>query len=281
MGERWLSQGYKIISFDLDDTLLMPNKRISKEAIEWIKQYQKKGGIVVLASGRDISTIIPYLDQLQMKKGQKGYIISSSGAYLWDLKKDTLDEFVSFSVEDAKAIIDGLLTQSNNCNPMIVCKNMNYIVKSQIYWKDKIKSFFMRCKRRQIRIIPTAMIESIKNHIEKIRVRFDESMDYNHCISNVDKAHYRLIERKHIDYFHDGIDKATALMKVLEKESISPEEVLVFGDDENDITCFENFPYTVAMGNAVSEIQGLAWRKTRSNSENGVYDFLVTNEVSV
>lgn len=61
-----MKRKYRLISFDLDDTLLRNDKTIPKETIDWIRQYREDGGIVVLASGRDITEITDYMHQLGM-----------------------------------------------------------------------------------------------------------------------------------------------------------------------------------------------------------------------
>ena len=52
---------------------------------------------------------------------------------------------------------------------------------------------------------------------------------------------------------------------------ILPEEVVVFGDGENDISMFQEFPCSYAMINGVDALKELAYRVTEySNDEDGV-----------
>ncbi|MDT3427409.1 Cof subfamily protein (haloacid dehalogenase superfamily) [Paenibacillus forsythiae] len=51
---------------------------------------------------------------------------------------------------------------------------------------------------------------------------------------------------------------------------ISPGEVMVFGDDYNDVGLSEACGYAVAMGNAVAPLKDMATEVTASNEEDGV-----------
>ena len=274
-----MKRKYRLISFDLDDTLLRNDKTIPKETIDWIRQYREDGGIVVLASGRDITEITDYMHQLGMDRGRKGYIISSSGAYLWDLEEDQVVEFPSFSSHEARVITEALLRQNEVVQPMIVCKKMDYIITLKPTIIDKLRFSYYRIRGNTRTLITPSEVEKIIDHIEKVRAEISHGTDYDKCISEVPEAHYRVIEGHRVDFFHNGVDKSAGVRVAIQKEGISPDEVLIFGDDENDITCFENFVNSVAMGNAVQQIKELARFQTCSNEHNGVLRFLIENNV--
>ena len=65
-------------------------------------------------------------------------------------------------------------------------------------------------------------------------------------------------------------DKGAALLATCEHLKISPEEVLAFGDAENDLAMFAVAGAAVAMGNASDDIKGLADHVTLRNDEAGV-----------
>lgn len=274
-----MKRKYQMISFDLDDTLLKKDKTIPEATAEWIRRFQIDGGIVILASGRDISEMTEFMKQLGMSKGKKGYVISSSGAYLWDLKHDNVVEFPSFNAHEARLIAEALLEQNDAIQPMIVCKTMDYIVTLKPTLKDRLRFAYYRARGITRKLITPTEVESIKDHIEKVRIEKSSGTNYKDCLKNVSNAHYRLIEGHRVDYFHDGIDKSSGVKKAMEAEGLEMKDILIFGDDENDITCFEAFPNTVAMENAVQEIKNLAKYHTSSNEENGVLDFLIAQQV--
>lgn len=45
---------------------------------------------------------------------------------------------------------------------------------------------------------------------------------------------------------------------------------MYFGDDDNDMDCFQNLSHTVAMGNAIDKVKKVAEYIVDSNNEGGV-----------
>jgi len=71
------------------------------------------------------------------------------------------------------------------------------------------------------------------------------------------------------------VHKGTALAQICESlENVSPEQVLAFGDGENDVDMFYGAGYPVAMGNAMPAALAASKYTTTSNDEGGVGHFL-------
>lgn len=58
-----------------------------------------------------------------------------------------------------------------------------------------------------------------------------------------------------IEFMNKGVNKATALLKLIENENIKRENVAVVGDSGNDLPLFENFENSFAMAQADDEIK--------------------------
>ena len=71
-----------------------------------------------------------------------------------------------------------------------------------------------------------------------------------------------------------GVDKAYALNEFLPKLGIEAENVIAFGDGQNDRSIIEFAGVGVAMANAVPEILELADEVTKSNDEDGIVEML-------
>lgn len=67
-----------------------------------------------------------------------------------------------------------------------------------------------------------------------------------------------------------GVSKASALKKIAEKVGVSLNEVMAFGDAENDIAMIEEAGIGVAMGNAMDTLKEKADLVTATNNENGI-----------
>ena len=68
--------------------------------------------------------------------------------------------------------------------------------------------------------------------------------------------------------------KGLALKNLLKLLHISSEEVVVFGDNYNDVSMFEAVKYSVCMENADNDVKNKATFICSSNDLNGVSDFI-------
>jgi hypothetical protein len=77
---------YKILAFDLDGTLLTPQKSILPESVEALRAAQSVGIKIILTSGRHNSTIQPFYEQL----GLATPVICCNGSYMYDFSKEKI-----------------------------------------------------------------------------------------------------------------------------------------------------------------------------------------------
>lgn len=64
--------------------------------------------------------------------------------------------------------------------------------------------------------------------------------------------------------------KELAITRLCNIYNVKIDSVIVFGDDHNDIGLFQTFGYSVAMGNAITELKQIANEITASNDHDGV-----------
>ena len=96
----------------------------------------------------------------------------------------------------------------------------------------------------------------------------------NQSLANIPQVYARTIDKNRTEILFYTVSKSNALQKLIEKLSISNNSVLVFGDDENDLDCFEKFENTVAMGNAIESIKAKSKYITKSNNDDGISSFM-------
>ena len=87
----------------------------------------------------------------------------------------------------------------------------------------------------------------------------------------------------YLEMVFEGVDKGNALREICRIEGISPEEVLAFGDQENDLEMLEFAGLGYAMENATDEVkrrtQYLAPRFDRLGVASVVNDYLARGEI--
>ena len=78
---------YKLIALDMDGTLLTSEKKISEKTKSALKKAEEKGVKVVLASGRPLSGITRYLEELDLFRGDD-YVLSFNGGIVINSKTE-------------------------------------------------------------------------------------------------------------------------------------------------------------------------------------------------
>lgn len=71
-------------------------------------------------------------------------------------------------------------------------------------------------------------------------------------------------------FFHPTASKLNAIRFITDKLGITLDDVLVFGDDINDIEMISHCGWGVAMGNAIEEVKVIADEVTDTNEEDGI-----------
>lgn len=73
-----------------------------------------------------------------------------------------------------------------------------------------------------------------------------------------------------IEVMPKGVSKASALLRIGKKLGISTEEMMAFGDAENDMEMIKTVKYGIAMGNAMDSLKQAAWDVTDTNDQMGI-----------
>ena len=73
-----------------------------------------------------------------------------------------------------------------------------------------------------------------------------------------------------IEIMPRNVNKASALRHIAEENGFTMDEVMAFGDAENDIEMLRSCRYGIAMGNAMAAVKEAAFAITSSNEEQGI-----------
>ena len=66
-------------------------------------------------------------------------------------------------------------------------------------------------------------------------------------------------------------DKNVGILHMMKQLQAPIEDVVVFGDDVNDLVMFDKRWTSIAMGNAVPELKEQASFVTKANTDDGIY----------
>lgn len=280
---------YKLITIDLDGTLLNRYGEVTEYTKDIIKKTTNKGILVVLASGRISESVLTIAKEI----GADKYYISGNGSVLYDMQKDEIlyenyltKEKVLEIIElcDKNSIYYNIYTEN-----AVLAKSLNYNVAFYNYENTKKSSD----KKTDINIVED-MYNYIKNSnlnkflkitiCDESKIVFSSILKKIKNISDIDVLEVSHMSQKKIKtgtkevevgYFYTevsskNVDKWFAIEKVMELENIKKEEVMALGDNNNDIVMIKNAGLGVAMGHSNEQVKKVADYITVDNNEDGV-----------
>ena len=280
---------YKLITIDLDGTLLNRYGEVTEYTKDIIKKTTNKGILVVLASGRISESVLTIAKEI----GADKYYISGNGSVLYDMQKDEIlyenyltKEKVLEIIElcDKNSIYYNIYTEN-----AVLAKSLNYNVAFYNYENTKKSSD----KKTDINIVED-MYNYIRNSnlnkflkitiCDENKIVFSSILRKIKNISDIDVLEVSHMSQKKIKtgtkevevgYFYTevsskNVDKWFAIEKVMELENIKKEEVMALGDNNNDIVMIKNAGLGVAMGHSNEQVKKVADYITLDNNEDGV-----------
>lgn len=280
---------YKLVTIDLDGTLLNSLGEISEENIIILRKCIEKGVEIVLTSGRVVSSIKNFANEI----GNNNYLISGNGSTVYDIKNEKIIYQNTIPKEKALKIIEiceeNSIYYSVYTERGIITKSLNYNI--LFYHKENLKK--INSEKTNLNIVQNIYdyVENLENNkISKISVCDKDKIVFNSIlkkmkqIENLDVLEVAHMSRKYIEngteivpiefYYteitNENVNKWEAIKFLIEKLNIKAEEVIAIGDNINDKEMIENAGIGIAMGNAAPYIKEFSDDVTLDNNNNGV-----------
>ncbi|SFI75229.1 MULTISPECIES: Cof-type HAD-IIB family hydrolase [unclassified Bacillus (in: firmicutes)] len=273
----------KLIAIDLDGTLLTSQKVISEENVAVIKECQEKGHVVAICTGRSMTDVQKLLQETNLQCP----IIAENGAILYldnemlqryPIANGHAEEIVDYLEE--KSIFYQLYTDQGVYIPEYGEKSiqleMDFIINSDIHADEEelkqIAALYLQhtetktiesCKQLFSEPIHIHKILPFSYQREKLKLLKKQFID-NEQLS-ITASYWHNLEINHI-----YAQKGNGLYTLANHLGILKEHTVAIGDGLNDMSMMEKANISIAMGNAVEEIQALCHYKTLSNDNHGV-----------
>lgn len=243
---------FKAVVTDLDGTLLDKNHLLSEYTKKVLNKFLSKGYKLYIATGRVERGARLISDQLSYKLP----LVTTNGARIVDEYGNEI-----FSV-----------TLNEKCSNFLV--NIDYKkYGSEIFingysgtnWfvvSNEYEEFYS--KKRKDKIFGG----SILSEEEFARQKFNKLFfigDFSH-LKNLrevikseigDMANIDFVSENSLEVFDLSTNKYEATLKLIERDNISPDEVIAFGDGLNDYYMLKGYKNSFVMGNALDELKDL------------------------
>lgn len=259
----------KWIVTDMDGTLLNSRDQISEKTRAALLACQEKGIRLILASGRSYIRQMPYAEQLRLAEFG-GAMIEVNGLAVNRLQNGGREVFERLGREDKELLFSELQRFEVEIH--------GYQDEALYYWIPDWQRPFKERERKEkgyppehplvagpwswvtsnVHSYPTMKEifsgEEMPDELNKMGCsdrpeRIPEVYEY---LKEHFEKRYEIArtDSRSIEISRKGISKGNALKRLMEEEGVRPEEVLAFGDGENDISLFRAVSHSIAMGNA-------------------------------
>jgi Cof subfamily protein (haloacid dehalogenase superfamily) len=248
---------YSAVVLDLDGTLLNSEKKISDRNYKSVMACNKQGMQLIFATARPPRAVYHFLPTELIEVGSfvfyNGALISSSslGINIHEPIHSVLSaEVLNHCINDNPNIEIGVEVSDK----WFSLKEIDYSPVTSVIENPIVKSLEELKGFDATKILITGDI-----NVAVLRENFNSSLN----IIATDNSQLIQIMSKRAS-------KEIGVSKMLSGFGLQSEEVIVFGDDHNDIGLFNICGWSVAMGNAIQELKSIASTITECNDNNGV-----------
>lgn len=252
---KYKAKKIKMVFFDIDDTLRVKDTGYMPESIQKVfKELKAKGILTGIASGRARYGVPEDVQNLHAD-----YCVKLNGAYAKD--------------DDKNIIFQAPIPDE--------------VVKRYKEWADAVGIHYGMAGRHQA--VLSVRNDLVSNTIDHVYADLEVDPDFNekHDVYQMwtfedqgdalqlpeDLAEHLRLVRWHdnsSDVVLKGTSKALGVSKVLEHLGLKPENILVFGDELNDLELFDFAGISVAMGVSHPLVQEKADFVTKKVEEDGI-----------
>jgi hypothetical protein len=274
----------RLLALDLDGTLLNSRGKISEQNLQAIRRAEEKGVLVTIATGRRFRDARP----VGLEAELNAPLITHNGALTkYAQTLETVNAAILNQLEAREVLRVGRKFCADamvSCDPrgkgLLLYDNVsesNVPLQKYIAWSRRLHG-----DEAEEAIRHVSSLEDVLPSVEIVHISFSGS-----CASMVElqaaleselgdavkvlATVYSAQNFTLLDILHAEASKGSGLKKFAESRHIKPEEIMVVGDNFNDLEMLEFAGLPVVMGNATPELlENPKYEATLSNDESGV-----------
>jgi Cof subfamily protein (haloacid dehalogenase superfamily) len=219
---------FRLAAIDLDGTLLGPDKTVSPENLAAVRRLRENGVAVIIASGRRHQNSVRFQRQLQLS----GPIIACQGGLIRDGESGNVIEAHFLPQSVTCQIID----EGEKRDIPVIYYHLDHLYVAER--NNKWVNLYETRVGEKAEILPNLEQLDGRRALKIVwygdpailaQIRPEMSAHYG------EKVDILSTERENLEFMPRGINKATALAKVAAEFGVPADQVLAFGDGENDV----------------------------------------------
>jgi len=250
-----------MLACDMDGTLINSEFKVSRENTEAVRYFTDNGGSFTIATGRMISAITMYTQQVSINAP----IIALNGAVIYDMMQDKLLHSTPLGA-DILEIVDGLRNHFTELGIEVFMPDKMYICQGSYITRLHCEIINVPYIFTDIRMINGVCIKL--NLTQKPDYLFKVEQYFNTHYPN---AFYLVYSNPHyLEVLNINANKGWGLNTVADILHISHEHVYAIGDSYNDIEMLNKAGFSFAPANAELPVKEAADILVSSNDEHAV-----------
>lgn len=247
----------------MDGTLLNSKHQVSNRFFELFEALKSRGILFVAASGRQYHSMVDKLDAIK----DDILVIAENGALVKQKEEELL---VTPLHTHLQSQLLSTVEKINGAHAMLCGKYTSYFDGKSSAFLEQLKEYYSNYEI-------VSSYGDVSDEILKIAV-FHPTSAEEHIFPAVqtleDKIKVKVSGQNWVDLNHSNANKGYALQHVMKRFGLSSNNVMVFGDYNNDLEMLAVADYSFAMENAHPNVLKVAKYKTASNDDFGVEQIL-------
>lgn len=258
----------KLVISDMDGTFLDENGNISHENLLAIQKLKKHNIDFCICTGRMFGSALLISDSLD----NSFPVISSNGAYV----KNPRENVAIVNADLGQMLANKIISTLEKFEVAFHFYNHDTIYSNQmVRAAKKYHDEFLDLETKPIKVIVSGQLKNYTSSagaINKFIIFEKDPFQKNiiiNALSEIEGIDITASGVDNIEVMGKGVSKGSAVSKIKEIYNLSRNEVMVLGDQLNDMSMFKEVDFSVAVENAVKEVKDIAFYVTKSNLENG------------
>lgn len=257
---------YKMVSTDFDDTLLRDDNTISPYTRKVIEKYISAGGVFMINTGRMVSSIVKRAKELNLKGKAVGY----QGAMIYDLEQEKIIYHNPLDYQTAYKVIKKFesldLVVHVYIDDKLYYKELTEFSEGYekisdvkgIALNEELSEYVLKNKLSVTKVLAHSEPDVVAKLLKETEKEFGGSV---YCCRS--KPYF-------LEVLKFDSNKGLACKFIADSLGIGMEDVLAFGDSNNDIPMLKMAGLSFAMENGLEEAKAAAKAVCESNNDDGV-----------
>lgn len=262
----------KAVFIDLDGTLLYRIDAVSERNIQAVQRIRERGVMTIIASGRPAYEINFAVDAT----GADSYLIAMNGLTVYDNYRNRTLLYQAYMQNKASEQIISYLLEQHVFFEAYIGERACYQAGTEAFlWKSGIAEnevkFFLKTAQPVENLL--AHVRENKIHVNKfffVESRTERIPSMRAVLNQITGVQTLASSDCFVEVLPEGADKRHAVHAVRTALGLTPDQIMVIGDSENDIGMFDEAGTAVAMGNAFPQLKSIADYIAPTNEMDGV-----------